>query len=574
MNRTHKQFFLWSLALILLCTSVPEGMSQTKPEPPPRRPVALPRDTAATSPSPATTDSARESRVRYPSFDVPEYTITGDEARALNAMPRPLSADFPTGGAYRSAGAGTRDAVSSPGEGRRPILDAAVLGAAGGVNVGYGTFRTPTMDLWLSYAGQQADVLLSMGYTSTWGHVENAQSQKGYSTLSGGFSVLETRVRGSFGLTGDGYRLYGSNRPDRWRSVNGILGDLEVGSIRFGDVDAYAGMHIRSTMLEDSLKSSEVQMGFDFHVQADAGPVDLVADAELWANAYTANMNALNPHLYALTVRGRYPVTPVLDIEAGLRAAVRRGTDRNTIGWVDPLLGVYWKGWPDVIAYVRFDPYVEKASLASMVAESPYVTASPHLRPRHYATNVLAGVEFRPLASIRGSVELFVQKGHDVPVYVDLDTTGIWTPVYGGDVRSTGIRGSVAADLSAEDVLQGSITIRQDRWSGTGDGDPRLMGDMVPYSPGVEVDAFAIHRFPFGLSLIPSLSLVGTRPVDVVDSRSLTTYLDIGFRAEYIVLPSFAVTLSFENIFGTKRTFWDRYEGVPSTASLSASYTW
>ncbi|HSQ75037.1 MAG TPA: hypothetical protein VLT13_05750, partial [Bacteroidota bacterium] len=386
----------------------------------------MPRDTAVTAPSPAATDTARETRVRYPSFDVPEYTITGDEARALNTMPRPLSADFPTGGAYRSAGAGTRDAVSTPGEGRRPTIDAATLGAAGGVNVGYGTFRTPLMDLWLSYAGQQADVLLSMGYTSTWGHVDNAQSQKGYSTLSGGVGVFGTRLRGSFGLTGDGYRLYGSSRPNRWRSVNGIAGDLEVGSIRFSEeVEAYAGMHVRSTVLEDSLKSSEVQMGFDFHVQGDAGPVALVADAELWANAYTTNMEVLNPHLYALTVRGRYAATPALDVEAGLRAAVRRGTDRTTIGWVDPVLGVYWKGWSDVIAYIRFEPYVEKASLSSMAAESPYVTASPHMRPRHYATNILAGIEFRPLASVRGSVELFVQRGHDVPVYVDLDTTGI-----------------------------------------------------------------------------------------------------------------------------------------------------
>ena len=225
-------------------------------------------------------------------------------------------------------------------------------------------------------------------------------------------------------------------------------------------------------------------------------------------------------------------------------------------------------------AYLRFEPFVEKASLSAMAAESPYVTASPHLRPRHYATQVIAGVEFRPAPAVRSSVELFVLRGDDVPVFVDLDTTGIWTPVYGGVVRSTGVRATMAADLSTDDVAQASLTIRQSRWSGTGTADPRLLGDIVPYMPGLQLDAFSIHRFPFGLTLVPSLRLVGSRPVDVRDTRSLTSYLDIGFRAEYIVLPSFAVALSLENIFGTKRTFWEGYPGVPATASLSASYSW
>jgi hypothetical protein len=561
------------LTVLVFLLAVREGEGQTKPEPPPRRPVELPRDTAAALPTPASSDTVRESRVRYPSFDVPEYTITGEETSALSGMPRPLSADFPSGGLYRSAGMGMRNLDAIASEARRP---ATIKGnrSGGGARLGYGTFRTPLVDLWLSYVGEQSDMLLNTSYTSTWGHVANAQSQKANAALSGGFGILGTRVRAGIGLNGDGYRLYGSSRPTRWRTVNGFQGDVEVGSIRIGEADLYSGMHFNTTMMEDTLKSTEYQLGFDLNLQAQAGPVGIFAEGEMWTSAYTTNMDVLSPHLFTLSVRGRYSVLPTLDVDGGLRFGVRRGTDRMAIGWVDPLFGVYWRGWPDMTVYLRFEPYAEKGSLAAMVAESPYVTVSPHLRPAHYATNVLAGVEFRPAAGIRSSVELFVLRGHDVPVFVDLDTTGIWTPVYGGVVRSTGFTASVAADFTPDDALHASLTIRQSRWSGVGDGDERLLGDMVPYMPSFQLDAFGLHRFPFGLSIVPSVRLVGSRAVDVRDTRSLTAYLDIGFRAEYIVLPSFTVALSFENIFGTKRTYWDGYPGVPATASLSASYTW
>ncbi len=562
------------LTVVLLCAYGSEGSGQTKPEPPPRRPVPILRDTTLSRDSSSAEESLPGSKSRLPVFDVPEYTITGEETGSPSNTPRPLQAEYSARSAYRSDGPGMRDPAAAVGNARRPAGGYGGNRYGGGVRVGYGSFYTPALDLWLSYGAQQTDLLLSTGYSSTRGHVAHAQSQKASNTISGGFGVLGTRVRATLGLSGDGYRLYGSDWPTRWRTVNGVQGDVEVGSIRIGNGGIYSGMHFRSTVLEDSLRSTEYQLGFDLNFQTTAGPVRIMADAELLASVYSNGMDMLNPHLHTLALRARYTVLPAFDVEAGIRAGVRRGTDVSAVGWVDPLLAFYWRGWSGITAYMRFEPYAEKASLMSLSAENPYVTGRPHLRPRHYATNLLTGVAFRPGSNIRCSAELFYLRGHDVPVFVDQDTTGIWTPVYGGVVRSAGLRGSIAADLSPDDIVHATLTIRNARWSGIDTADPRLSGDAVPNMPGLEIDAFSIHRFPFGLTLAPSMRLAGSRPVDPANSRSLTSYLDIGFRAEYIVLPSFTVALTFENLFGTKRTFWDGYPGVPATAALSGSYSW
>ncbi|MCC6399021.1 MAG: hypothetical protein IT282_18550 [Bacteroidetes bacterium] len=562
------------LTCAVLCWTAPGTVGQTKPEPPRHRPVMLPRDTSRAPEVSTPNDSANNTRTRFPTFDVPEYTITGEETSGLSRMPRPLHSDFPAGGALRSAGPGMRTPVLALDDTRRPtgLYDADRIG--GGARLGYGSFQSPSLDLWLSYGADQTDFLLNSGFTSSRGHVPHAQSQRAFNTLSGGFGLLGTRVRATLGLNGDGYRLYGSDRPDRWRTVTDIRGDVEIGTVHLGGGGLSSGMHMRSTVLEDTLKSSEVQLGFDASYRVTLGRVRLIADAVLSTSSYTSTMDVLSPHLYTMGIRARFPVQPMLDMEAGVRAGVRRGTDMGALGFVDPLFGVYWRGWTDATAYVRFEPSVEKASLLSMSTESPYVTVAPHLRPRHYRTNLVAGVTFRPAATMRCTVEWFTLRGDDVPVFVDRDSAGIWTPVYGGVVRSTGVTASIAADLSQEDVLHATLTLRNARWSGTGSTDPLLAGDAVPYVPGLEIDAFALHRFPFGLSIAPSLRLVGSRAVDPRNSRSLTSYLDIGLRAEYIVLPSFTIALTFENLFGTKRTYWDRYPGVPATAALSAAYSW
>jgi hypothetical protein len=422
------------------------------------------------------------------------------------------------------------------------------------------------MNLWFSPGNERTHALLDVGYSSTRGHVSNADAQQAHSDLSAGFALGNARAYAALGMTGNGYRLYGSNTPERQRTVTGFRADGGFSSLRIGQAEVAAGMQFSSTVVEDSLRKSEQQLGFTLGADWTVGKVDMTAGGVLWSNAYTTGGSDLNPNLSSVSMRARFPLMQDLDGEAGVAAGVQRGTDAHSLGWIDPIAALYWRGFQDLTLFLRFDPHVERPSLATMLEESPYVVSGPHIRVRHYATDLHIGAAWRPSQGIRASAEFFVTRGQGVPVYVDADSVGLWMPDYSGVVSSTGIQASCEAVLTPADEISGTLTIRGNRWSRT--------EEAVPYMSGFDLDVYAVHRFEFGLRLVPSLHVIGSRPVNVLAIRSLSSYLDIGLRAEYIVLPSLTASLACENILGTKRTIWERYSGVPSVATVSASYSW
>jgi hypothetical protein len=559
--------FMTLLACIgmLPCVSEPFVCAQDKPQPPQRMPVVPSRDSSSTAGRGGASDSAAVARLRFPSFDVPEYTITGDEARGMTGA-RPLAALFPAGGLLRSGGPGLKDQFGGMLGGTRPDAGAPHSGMNGGVRLGYGTFGSPMMSLWFSPGNERAHGLLDVGFSSTRGHVSNADAQQAHSDLSAGFTLGNARVHAGFGMAGNGYRLYGSNTPERKRTVTGFHADGGFSSLRIGKAEVAAGMQFSSTAVEDSLRTSEQQLGFTVGVDWRVGDVDLTAGAVMWSNAYTTGGSDLNPNLSTVSLRARFPLMQDLDGEAGVAAGVQRGTDAHSLGWIDPIAALYWRGLQDLTLFLRFEPHAERPSLATMLEENPYVVSGPHIRARHYSTDLHLGAAWRPSQDVRASAEFFVTKGQSVAVYVDADSAGIWTPDYSGVVSSTGVQASCEAVLTPADEISGTLTIRGNRWSRT--------DDAVPYMSGFDLDVYAVHRFDFGLRLVPSLHVIGSRPVNVLANRSLSSYLDIGLRAEYIVLPSLTASLALENILGTKRTIWERYTGVPSVATVSASFSW
>ncbi len=548
--------------VVVLGFRVPPAGGQTKPEPQPGRTVVIPGD--------STVDSGRRdsagARVRYPSFDIPEYTITGDALNAFQRAPRPFATDYAGSGTARSSGPGVRDIGTAFSASRTPGLIGAGNRFAAGVRMKYGSFRSPGLDGWIGNDFGDADILLVSGFASSGGHVDHADFQKAYNALSGGFGVGGARVRARLGLNGDGYRLYGSPTPARWRTVTDLTGDVDVHALRIGTARVAAGMHLRSTAAEDSTRAKETQLGFDLSYRGDIGPVTVRSQAQIWSSAYSVVVPSANPLLTMLQVRARSIPRGGWDLEAGFNAVARRGSDAGTLSWIDPVFGVYWHGWSDMTLFMRFEPGVQWMSLATLMQKIPYASLASPIRPGHYPTDLKMGVEFRPVREMRMSVTLRHLRGEDLPVAGDPSPDGAWIPRYDGVLRSTGVTADLSVDLSASDLLQASVSIRKSSWSRT--------DAPVPYYPDFEADVMSMHRFPFGLGVSPTLHLVGGRVVAFDNTRTLPGYLDIGVRAEYIVLPSLHLVFSVGNLFGADRTMWEGYAGVPRTADMSMQYSW
>ncbi len=559
--------------VLVLCIAGWAGhvQAQTKPEPKPEpargTPLPLLPDSVlrpANAPGEDTTGT--DPHVRYPKFDVPEYTITGEDSRRLNQAQRPSFVGDGENAGARSAGLGRRDRSVLAGDPKNPIYDSQTAPFSAGLRAGYGSFRTPSFDGWIGQGFSTADVMLSAGFRSGGGHAPNADYQRGRNTLSGGVELAGTRVAGSFSMDGSGYRAYGSNRPEQWRMVTSIAGDAEVRSIRIGAVRITPGLHMRGTSFEDPVKSQETQLGFDFGVHADAGRLAILGNASFWSSAYTAAMPVNSPYLITAGAKVRTAVTEVVDIEGGLTAGSERGTDRGSKGWVDVHFGLFWRPALGVTTYLRFDPSVQRASLWGILEENPYLVNAPHLRNRRTTTHLVAGMDYRPDPGLRLGALLRYDRIKDMPIFVNKDSTGFWTPSYADRVSVFAIEGNLSLDISDQDMLNVSLVIRRMRDTAT--------ERSVPYKPDLELDFQSVHRFPFGLRLIPSLRLVGSRYVDPENTRALPTYLDIGLRAEYIVVPSLRLSFSLGNIFDADRTWWEGYAGIPRTAEFGVEYIW
>ena len=553
--------------IMCLAGSGAEAQAQTKPEPKHGIPLpSLPDSVLRPAKTPGEDTTGADPRVRYPQFDVPEYTITGEDSRRLNQAQRPAFVAEGESADARSAGIGRRDRTVMAGDPKNPGYAGQTAPFSAGLRMGYGSFRTPSFDGWIGQGFTNADVMLSAGFRSGRGHVPNADNQHAYNTLSGGVAVGGMRVAGSFGVDGSGYRPYGSTRPEQWRMVTSISADAEVRSLRFGNVRITPGIHVRGTSLEDLVKSQETQLGFDFGLHADMGRISILGDASFWSAAYTATVPVYSPYLITVGAKARAGLTDVLDIEGGLTVGSARGTDQASEGWIDPHFGVFWRPASGVTTYLRFDPTVQRASLWGILAENPYLVNAPHLRNRRTTTHLVAGADYRPDPGLRTGVLLRYDRIKNMPVFVDKDSTGFWTPFYADRVTVFGLEGNLSLDISDADMLNVSLVIRHTTDTAT---------DLsVPYQPDLELDFQSVHRFPFGLRLMPSLRLVGSRYADPENERVLPTYLDIGLRAEYIVISSFTISFSLGNIFNADRTWWEGYAGIPRTAEFGAEYIW
>lgn len=567
MNR--KDFLRKYVIVLIMCLagSGVEAQAQMKPEPQHGIPVpSLPDSVFRPAKTPGEDTTGANARVRYPQFDVPEYTITGEDSRRLNQAQRPAFVAEGENADGRSAGIGRRDRAVMAGDPKNPGYVGQTAPFSAGLRIGYGSFRTPFFDGWIGQGFSNADVMFSAGYRSGRGHVPNADYQHAYNTLSGGVALEGMRVAGSFGLDGSGYRAYGSTRPEQWRMVTSISAEAELRSLRFGNVRITPGIHIRGTSLEDLVKSQETQMGFDFGVHADMGRITVLGDASFWSSAYTASMPVYSPYLITVGAKARAGLSDVVDVEGGLTVGSERGTDGSSEGWIDPRMGVFWRPALGVTTYLRFEPSVQRASLWGILAENPYLVNAPQLRNRRTTTHLVAGADYRPDPGLRTGVLLRYDRIKNMPVFVDKDSTGYWTPFYADRVTVIGLEGNLSIDISDKDMLNVSLVVRRTKDTAT---------DLsVPYQPDLELDFQSVHRFPFGLQLMPTLRLVGSRYADTENNRVLPTYLDIGLRAEYIVISSFRLSFALGNIFNADRTWWEGYSGIPRTAEFGAEYIW
>jgi hypothetical protein len=554
-------------ALLILAAVVSSGRftyGQDKPVPPPRQ-VSV------------TTDSvSQENDSSLPKIDLPEYVITGTETINLPefAKGRVDDARVFDGSSRKAPGQreSLRVSAGSPNK-ERIAFPTLAEGFTGKVIGTYGSYNTPSFDGWFGRTSGSSDFLLKSGYKSSSGHVANSDYHNGHASLEGGAYLTDgagvfagNRISGSLGFRGNAYRLYGSYMPNLQRSINRFLADVTMNSDMSNVFTYNSGVYIRRTSVEDDNQTSETAVGIEFTGNRDFEGFGLKGDAALWRNFYSAPSAIGDPYFIQLGLSARYQILEKVDVVGGGTFYLVRGSDTGSGARIYPRLSVSWYAENWLIVFARFEPYIQRNSLASTVESSPYVVNDARVRHPEYFNNFSLGTELTLSSSVKGRVSLNYKRVENLPIYVGVALPGVWRVDHFGTTRIISMEGEVYADITENDNLGATIAIRSSRNS---DSDK-----AVPYLPLVLMSALYQHRFPIGLTLATSLQFIGKQYVDLQEQRSIASFTLLDIKAEYQIIPRLSAALMFDNLLDQKQIWWEGYAGLRRTVSLGMSYMW
>ena len=521
--------------------------------------------------------TARKANAKLPKIELPEFVITGKESVDLPEVSKASADDqWVSKPSVRSGIEGTRESGFG-GLGDVQKSQAGFPSLANGYNgkaqVGYGTYATPYFDASFGNSFPSADFLLKAGYKSSGGHVANADYRVGYASLVGGAHLgddagefSDNRVQGRVAMRGNSYRLYGSTDPALQRTVTDFDAGLSIMSSNPAMIPYSASVNLESGSLKDVSKTTETSLGVEVDGTKEAGDWELRGNADLWKSFYSAQSVTSDPFFTKLAGGASYRLAGSVSIRGGLAFFLYRGSDTRTAGRLYPQLGISWYAAEKLTIYAKFEPSIQRASLLSLAGTSPYITANVTLRHSEQFTNFSLGAEGEINQGIQSRISLNYSRTDDVPVFVDPGATGVWNVIYLGTTRILSLDGEVYADLSDADNLGASLAIRSNKNSATGNRNPYFASFVSSMSYQ--------HRFDLGLSLGSTLQIVGSRSVDLAETRRLPAFVVLDLNAEYTIVPRWGLMFALNDLFNQEQAMWEGYAGLQRTVSLGTSFVW
>jgi len=539
---------------ILLC--------QDKPEPP-KREVRL-QETRA--------DSIEEERL--PKIALPEFEITGNEVvSAGDGSKGEPDAHWSVRSTTLSDPGQRESSGTVLGDPSLAGLPAGVQGISGRVEGRFGSFRTPMFDLWLGASSLDVHLLLKSGYASSSGHVAYADYRKGYVSLSAGHylsnetSILGmASIHGDIGFRGHAFKLYGSDTPDRQRT----LGQFEISAgakSRFDLPFRYdANVSLRSFSMLDERRSEETEFGLNVAAESNLHETYVRASLELWRDFYSVPSSDQDPFWNSLSLTAQRKLLDRVQLVGGAVVYFLRGSDGGSFARAYPRAAVLWQAGDRLNLFARYEPHIARLSIFSLVEQNPYNANDPAISHPEYQTNFLLGAEIDPDPALRAKITFSYQRVRNHPFFADPAQQGVWIVEYSGTARVLGFEGECSFDLTPESRLSGSIVLRDVQNTET--------GAVLPYSRPVQVSAVYRHTLPIRITLGTRLQIVGSQYIDLDNTRTLPAFAVWGSSAEYETIPRLVIGLAVENLLGTRQERWEGYSGLPRVATLFARYGW
>jgi hypothetical protein len=548
--------------IILLWAGLLQASSQEKIQPPDR--ATTPVDSVST-----------EGDEKLPAIDLPEYQITGNERVDLPQFTKPAVHDDRGLAPVDDATPGLRDPAEFQPAGVKQELgfDAVPRGLNGRLTVGYGSFATPFFEGWFGRTAGDLDLLLKAGYTSSEGHVANTDHRNGRAGLSLGWTLpgpagmfAGARMDARVGMRGDGYRLFGSSRPNQARTVNRFRADVSIQSALQDLFEYTATARLHGVTLTDRFRSRQTSLGWDIAAERQTGMLAMSADAAVWFDFTSAPSAGSEPYFVHGSLDGTYPLGGGVTARAGLGLYLFRGTDDQRKVRVAPLLGLSWFPAEGVTVFGRFEPSVERRTFGTLLEQNPYIINDVTIRHEERPIYLTGGAEVDIATGVKARMAMEYLRVRSFPLYVDEALEGLWRPEYGGVTRIVTLRWDLEAEIGGGHTVSSSLTFQGARNS--------LTSTTPTYFPSVLISGMYQYRFPFGLSAGGSVRVVGRQSTDLRNTRTVPAFTLVDLTAAYVIIPGLSVNATVQNLLNPSYSWWEGYRAQPRGVAVSLSHSW
>ncbi len=538
--------------------------------------VMLSASMAQEKPLPATDrtlpvgDAARS----LPSFDLPQFVITGRESIDLPAAEKrsPESAEGNT--------QITRPVTAGPEPTQAPVAGTNVprvrteIPASHLARVWIGIGSYSSFDAGIQASGPVEGIHLNgaASYSSTDGFAQHTAADR--LSISGGVrsntsllhGILEQERMGAQGaFTRSGYFWYGSPNPEDDRTVmagSGVVdmsGDLVNGMSGLVSV-SYSGGSVRDT--SSSVTEGIVGVAANLEGQVFGLPTTMHA-------GFTAGGNSGGSGGSYSSVEGgmqmRWDPIPLLStsLSVGLALISGDGGQKKTVFL--PGFTAVFEITPEHRFRGTYSPRVQVRSMLDLVGEVPYLDASQPVRHAVIRNSGHIGVESDWADWLRSSIYLESSTWSDFPVVSDTSGVGRLRLFY-GDVTQTGIRASAVAKLPPNHYFSAIAIVRSSKSS--------TSGLSVPYLPSAELRVSYQTTLAELLTVQGIVQLVSAREARAIGpSRTIGGYAGADVRASYAVLPGLSVWAAVRNLLDASIEYWDGYREAPFSLNIGATYS-
>ena len=544
---------------VLILALVSVASSQEKPLPQTDRPVSV---------------DQQRSTGTLPSFDLPEFVITGRESIDLPvAEKKNISMDVSGRGILRPSVPGVvrenPDIVGGAVQ-RVRTVDPGQRNIRG--YLGLGSFSSLLAGVQASGVVEDLHLQGDAEYSSTAGFAPNTSGNHGHvnagvrapTSLLGSF-VESERISFQGGFARSAYQWYGSQQPGNSRALSTGFGGLGMhGFFPSGSNGAlqisYAGGSVTDTSatvregifgLRGEFSGRFFELPMTFHTRASGGGKSggsggAYSGFEAGARTDWSPIPFLETSISAAlaTISGEGGQQKVMFLP-GFSASFAINQQHRFVG--------------------RYATGIQMQSLLSLIEAIPFLDGSQPVRHSLMNNKGVISVESEWTQDIRSSVSLESSKWSDYPVVADTSKAGVFRLFY-GDITETLLRLSVVAKLPANHYFSAIAILRSSKGS--------TSGLSVPYLPSSELRLSYRKAITDQLEAEATIQVVSARESALAGvSTRLSGYTRADVQVSYGVLERLKVWAGVRNLLDADIEHWASYPETPFALNIGLSYT-